>query len=70
MTTRQYARLLSEWIASIGLDPHLFGTPASKNFCWTVMSGRLSPILKTVSRASKEGTYTTSYPSRRRLSVT
>jgi integrase len=26
MTTRQYARLLSEWIASIGLDPKLFGT--------------------------------------------
>jgi integrase len=26
MTTRQYSRLLSEWIASIGLDPHLFGT--------------------------------------------
>jgi integrase len=26
MTMRQYARLLSEWIASIGLDPHLFGT--------------------------------------------
>jgi hypothetical protein len=26
MTTRQYARLLSEWIASIGLDPELFGT--------------------------------------------
>jgi integrase len=26
MTSRQYARLLSEWIASIGLDPHLFGT--------------------------------------------
>src|SRR5713226_3933830 len=26
MPTRQYARLLSEWIASIGLDPHLFGT--------------------------------------------
>ena len=26
MTTRQYARLLYEWIASIGLDPHLFGT--------------------------------------------
>ena len=25
-TTRQYARLLAEWIASIGLDPHLFGT--------------------------------------------
>lgn len=26
MTTRQYARLVSEWIASVGLDPHLFGT--------------------------------------------
>jgi integrase len=26
MTTRQFARLLSEWITSIGLDPHLFGT--------------------------------------------
>jgi integrase len=26
MTTRQYARLLSEWIVSIGLDPKLFGT--------------------------------------------
>ena len=26
MTTRQYARLLSEWISSIGLDPHVFGT--------------------------------------------
>jgi integrase len=26
MTTRQYARLLSKWVASIGLDPKLFGT--------------------------------------------
>jgi integrase len=26
MSTRQYARLVSEWIASIGLDPTLFGT--------------------------------------------
>src|SRR5271155_3778618 len=26
MTTRQYARLVSEWIASIGLDSHIFGT--------------------------------------------
>jgi integrase len=26
MTTRQYARLVSEWVASIGLDSHLFGT--------------------------------------------
>ena len=26
MSTRQYTRLVSEWIASIGLDPNLFGT--------------------------------------------
>jgi len=26
MTTRQYARLVSGWISSIGLDPRLFGT--------------------------------------------
>lgn len=26
LTTRQYARLVSEWIALVGLDPSLFGT--------------------------------------------
>jgi integrase len=26
ITTRQYARLTSAWIAGIGLDPHIFGT--------------------------------------------
>ena len=26
LTTRQYARLVADWIAGIGLDPHLFGT--------------------------------------------
>jgi integrase len=26
LSTRQYARLVSAWLASIGLDPHLFGT--------------------------------------------
>src|SRR5437588_12442885 len=26
MTTRQYARLVSEWIGSIGLDPRMFGS--------------------------------------------
>ena len=26
MSTRQYARLVSEWTASIGLAPHIFGT--------------------------------------------
>ena len=26
LTTRQYARLVADWIANIGLDPHFFGT--------------------------------------------
>jgi integrase len=26
MTTRQYARLLADWVAGIGLDPRVFGT--------------------------------------------
>lgn len=26
MTTRQYARFVQEWVASIGLDPAKFGT--------------------------------------------
>jgi integrase len=26
MSTRQYARLLADWVASIGLDPRVFGT--------------------------------------------
>ena len=26
MTTRQYARLLSIWLTSVGLDPHVYGT--------------------------------------------
>src|SRR5499426_125097 len=26
ITTRQYARLVSSWVATIGLDPHFFGT--------------------------------------------
>ncbi|MGL4488754.1 MAG: tyrosine-type recombinase/integrase [Rhizobiaceae bacterium] len=26
LTTRQYARLVSDWVASCGLDPNLFGT--------------------------------------------
>jgi integrase len=32
MTTRQYARLVAEWIAGIGLDPHVFGTHSLRLF--------------------------------------
>ena len=26
MSTRQYARLLADWLVGIGLDPHVYGT--------------------------------------------
>jgi len=26
ITTRQYARLLSDWLIGVGLDPHVYGT--------------------------------------------
>jgi integrase len=26
MTPRQYARLLADWLTSVGLDPYLYGT--------------------------------------------
>ena len=32
MTTRQYARLVSNWVATIGLDPHFFGTHSSSAY--------------------------------------
>ena len=40
MTTRQYARLLSEWIGSIGLDPHLFGTHSLRRTMATLIYRR------------------------------
>ena len=40
ITTRQYARLVSEWIASIGLDPHLFGTHSLRRTKATLMYRR------------------------------
>jgi integrase len=43
MTTRQYARLLSGWIASIGLDPHLFGTHSLTATCARYSSCSATP---------------------------
>ncbi len=40
LTTRQYARLLSEWIAGIGLDPSLFGTHSIRRTKATVIYRR------------------------------
>ena len=46
MTTRQYARLLAGWIASIGLDPKLFGTHSLRRTKATLIyrrTGNLRP---------------------------
>jgi integrase len=40
MTTRQYARLVSEWIRSVGLDPRLFGTHSPRRTKATVIYRR------------------------------
>jgi integrase len=40
MTTRQYARLLSGWIGSVGLDPKLFGTHSLRRTKATLVYGR------------------------------
>jgi integrase len=44
MTTRQYARLLSEWIASIGLDPKLFGTHSLRRTKATLIYRRIGNL--------------------------
>jgi integrase len=40
MTTRQYSRLVSEWIGSIGLDPRLFGTHSLRRMKATLTDRR------------------------------
>ncbi len=46
MTTRQYARLVADWIGSIGLDPRLFGTHSLRRTKATLIyrrTGNLRP---------------------------
>ncbi len=45
LTTRQYARLLSEWIAGIGLDPSLFGTHSIRRTIFTFIYRRTFKML-------------------------
>ncbi len=40
LSTRQYARLVSEWIGTIGLDPSLFGTHSLRRTKATVIYRR------------------------------
>src|SRR5208282_2691080 len=46
MTTRQYARLVSGWIASIGLDPHIFGTHSLRRTKATLIYRRTGNLLR------------------------
>jgi len=45
LTTRQYARLVSEWVASAGLDPHLFGTHSLRRTKATLIYRRTDNLL-------------------------
>lgn len=40
MTTRQYARLLSDWLVDIGLDPHVYGTHSLRRIKATLIYRR------------------------------
>jgi integrase len=48
LTTRQYARLVSEWVASIGLDPKLFGTHSLRRTKATLIYRRTGNLRVTV----------------------
>jgi len=44
MTTRQYARLLGDWMASIGLDPKVFGTHSLRRTKATLIYRRIGNL--------------------------
>jgi integrase len=59
MTTRQYARLVSGWIASIGLDPHVFGTHSLRRTKATLIyrrTGNLRAVQLLLGRRKIEST--------------
>jgi integrase len=55
MTTRQYARLVSEWIGSVGLDPRQFGTRSLRRTKATLIyrrTGNLRAVQLLLGRAT------------------
>jgi integrase len=44
MTTRQYARLVAEWVAGIGLDPHIFSTHSLRRTKATLIYRRMGNL--------------------------
>jgi integrase len=64
MTTRQYARLVADWIGSIGLDPRLFGTHSLRRTKATLIYRR-SGNLRAVQLLLETATYCPRTPDRR-----
>jgi len=59
LTTRQYARLVSAWVASIGLDPKLFGTHSLRRTKATLIyrrTGNLRAVQLLLGHAKVEST--------------
>ena len=59
MTTRQYARLVSIWVATIGLDPHFFGTHSLRRTKATLIyrrTGNLRAVQLLLGHAKIEST--------------
>ncbi|ANW00741.1 tyrosine-type recombinase/integrase [Bradyrhizobium icense] len=59
LTTRQYARLLAEWIANVGLDPHLFGTHSLRRTKATLIyrrTGNLRAVQRLLGHTKIEST--------------
>jgi integrase len=51
MTTRQYARLVSEWTACIGLDPRIYGTHSLRRTKATLIYRRTGNLRATIRRS-------------------
>ena len=59
LTTRQYARLVSGWVATIGLDPHFFGTHSLRRTKATLIyrrTGNLRAVQLLLSHTKIEST--------------
>ena len=59
MTARQYARLVSSWVATIGLDPHSFGTHSLRRTKATLIyrrTGNLRAVQLLLGHTKIEGT--------------
>ena len=59
LTTRQYARLVGEWIASIGLDPLMYGTHSLRRTKATLIyrrTGNLRAVMLLLGHSKIEST--------------